>query len=212
LEEIVAAPVKKTETNDRGIRCADHATPSIRKSWHYFANKRRSLGRHSSLADQSLGGFFFFKETNGIFHLDVSKSSNCSDYRVSSYKCISLILYFQDGIGTSKCYMSECNFYINTSGTCRNMQTLLFHYTKQLLTDSLRCVTPRKLVQATPFVNCIQEVSGSNLAGTSTTLRGFVVFLGSSRQILGSQFKLIHGCFLVRLFLLFTIINSFDAP
>jgi hypothetical protein len=34
LEEIVAAPVKKTETNDRGIRCADHATPSIRKSWH----------------------------------------------------------------------------------------------------------------------------------------------------------------------------------
>jgi hypothetical protein len=23
-----------------GIRCADHATPSIRKSWHYFANKR----------------------------------------------------------------------------------------------------------------------------------------------------------------------------
>jgi hypothetical protein len=22
-------------------------------SWHYFANKRRSLGRHSSLADQS---------------------------------------------------------------------------------------------------------------------------------------------------------------
>jgi hypothetical protein len=25
-----------------GIRCADHATPYIRKSWHYFANKRRS--------------------------------------------------------------------------------------------------------------------------------------------------------------------------
>jgi hypothetical protein len=33
-----------------GIRCADHATPSIRKSWHY-ADKRRSLGRYSSLAD-----------------------------------------------------------------------------------------------------------------------------------------------------------------
>jgi hypothetical protein len=31
LEEIVAASVKKTETNDRGIRCADHAIPSIRK-------------------------------------------------------------------------------------------------------------------------------------------------------------------------------------
>jgi hypothetical protein len=55
LEEIVAAPVKKTETNDRGIRCADYAIPSIRKSWHYFANKRRSFGRYSSLADQSHG-------------------------------------------------------------------------------------------------------------------------------------------------------------
>jgi hypothetical protein len=55
LEEIVAAPVKKTETNDRGIRCADHATHSIRKSRHYLANKRRLLGRHSSLADQSHG-------------------------------------------------------------------------------------------------------------------------------------------------------------
>jgi hypothetical protein len=27
LEEIVAAPVKKTETNDRGIRCADTQHP-----------------------------------------------------------------------------------------------------------------------------------------------------------------------------------------
>jgi hypothetical protein len=40
---------------DRGIRCADHAPPSIRKSWYYFAKKRRSFGRHSSLADQSNG-------------------------------------------------------------------------------------------------------------------------------------------------------------
>jgi hypothetical protein len=58
LEEIVAASVKKTENTTGGIRCADHATPSIRKSWHYFANKRRSLGWHSSLADQSYGVFF----------------------------------------------------------------------------------------------------------------------------------------------------------
>jgi hypothetical protein len=36
-----------------------HATPSIRKSWYYFAKKRRSLGRHGSLADQSHGVFFF---------------------------------------------------------------------------------------------------------------------------------------------------------
>jgi hypothetical protein len=28
-----------------GTRCADHATPSIRKSWHYFANSGgRSVG------------------------------------------------------------------------------------------------------------------------------------------------------------------------
>jgi hypothetical protein len=58
LEEIVAAPAKKTETNDRGVRCANHATPSIRKSWHNFANKRQSLGRHSWLEDQSHGVFF----------------------------------------------------------------------------------------------------------------------------------------------------------
>jgi hypothetical protein len=58
LEEIAAAPVKKTENTTGGIRCADHATPSISKSWYYFAKKRRSLGRHGSLADQSHGVFF----------------------------------------------------------------------------------------------------------------------------------------------------------
>jgi hypothetical protein len=34
-----------------GIRCGDHATPSIRKSCTNFADKRRSLGRYNSLAD-----------------------------------------------------------------------------------------------------------------------------------------------------------------
>jgi hypothetical protein len=49
---------RKPRLTTAGIRCADHATPSIRKSLHYFANKRRSLGRHSSLADQSHGVSF----------------------------------------------------------------------------------------------------------------------------------------------------------
>jgi hypothetical protein len=34
LNEKVAAPAKKTELTAGGIRCADHATPSIRKSWN----------------------------------------------------------------------------------------------------------------------------------------------------------------------------------
>jgi hypothetical protein len=38
-----------------GTRWADHATPSISKSWHYLANKRRLLGWYSSLANQSHG-------------------------------------------------------------------------------------------------------------------------------------------------------------
>jgi hypothetical protein len=44
LEENVAAPVKKTEKTTVGIRCADHTTPSIRQSWHYFA-KQASIAR-----------------------------------------------------------------------------------------------------------------------------------------------------------------------
>jgi hypothetical protein len=34
LNEKVAASVKKTELTTGEIRCADHVTPSIRKSWH----------------------------------------------------------------------------------------------------------------------------------------------------------------------------------
>jgi hypothetical protein len=34
LEEKVAVPVYKTENTAVEIRCADHATSSIRKRWH----------------------------------------------------------------------------------------------------------------------------------------------------------------------------------
>jgi hypothetical protein len=81
LEEIVAAAVKKTETNDRGIRCADHATPSIRKSWHYFAKKRRSFGRHSSLADQSHGvPFMLLLFSVALIYIKLCKTSMGLDH------------------------------------------------------------------------------------------------------------------------------------
>jgi hypothetical protein len=61
LEEIVAAPVKKTENTTGGIRCADHATPSISKRWNYFAKKRRSLGWHSSQRTKATEFFLMFQ-------------------------------------------------------------------------------------------------------------------------------------------------------
>jgi hypothetical protein len=69
MEEIVAAPVKKTENTTGGIRCADHATPSISKSWHYFAKKRRSLGRHGSLADQNHGVYYYYYYSLGSMEI-----------------------------------------------------------------------------------------------------------------------------------------------
>jgi hypothetical protein len=55
LDRKVAAPVYKTENTAVGIRHADHVAPSIRKKLVTTSpDKRRSLGRYSSLADSEI--------------------------------------------------------------------------------------------------------------------------------------------------------------
>jgi hypothetical protein len=41
----IAVPVKKTELTAVGIRCADHATPSIRKSRHVSHMAKKNIYR-----------------------------------------------------------------------------------------------------------------------------------------------------------------------
>jgi hypothetical protein len=64
LEEKVAAPVQRSEITTVRIRHADQVAPSIRKFDIVLADKRRSLGWHTLLADSGHGVLFFCKSEN----------------------------------------------------------------------------------------------------------------------------------------------------
>jgi hypothetical protein len=61
LERKVAAPVYETDNTVVEIRHADHVTLSrSAKADTNFTDKRRSLGRYTSLADSDHGVFFLY--------------------------------------------------------------------------------------------------------------------------------------------------------
>jgi hypothetical protein len=77
LDRKVAAPVQETENTAIGIRHADHVAPSIRKKvGNHFADKRRSLGRYSSLVDSGHGVKFINLNTmQGGFNFPIRTKS-----------------------------------------------------------------------------------------------------------------------------------------
>jgi type IV secretory pathway VirB3-like protein len=91
-----------------GIRYADHLTSSIHKSWHNFADKRRSLGRYRSLADYKPRNLFVCLFVTSCKPTDCSKFKKL--YIPSSYcicvVCLILKIFFfiASGVGLSPLY------------------------------------------------------------------------------------------------------------
>jgi hypothetical protein len=84
LNEKVAAPVKKAELTTRGIRCADHATPSTRQK--LALTSPTSGGRSAGIVRLRTKGhkvlvffffFFFFREESQV-HMSVQMGYSVS--------------------------------------------------------------------------------------------------------------------------------------
>jgi hypothetical protein len=71
------------EINDRGNPLRWPRNTLYPQNWHCFANKRRSLGRHNSLADQSHGVQFFSSVNESVLILRTNRNLSYEQIHVS---------------------------------------------------------------------------------------------------------------------------------